>query len=144
NGFPLNLQSGQWGKNADTPEQQAKDIDAGGESVSGGKSTALVIPYVEDRCNALLVEFASHLSDEQKIAVQYALKRGIAIAFQLEDNELAVEPLPSAADRRLLLFYENSEGGAGALRRFAMDTQSFRDAVAQALDVCHFNPETGD
>lgn len=144
NGFPLNLQSGQWGKNADTPEQQAKDIDAGGESVSSGKSTALVIPYVEDRCNALLVEFASHLSDEQKIAVQYALKRGIAIAFQLEDNELAVEPLPSAADRRLLLFYENSEGGAGALRRFAMDTQSFRDAVAEALDVCHFNPETGD
>ena len=144
NGFPLNLQDGRWGKNADTPEQQAKDIDAGGESVSTGKTTALVVPYVEDRCNALLVEFAAHLSDEQKIAVQYALKRGIAIAFQLEDNELAVEPLPSAADRRLLLFYENSEGGAGALRRFAMDTKSFRDAVAEALDVCHFNPETGE
>ncbi|GAA4372886.1 DEAD/DEAH box helicase [Nocardioides caricicola] len=144
NGFPLNLQSGQWGKNADTPEQQAKDIDAGGESVSSGKATALVIPYVEDRCNALLVEFTDHLSDEQKIALQYALKRGIAIAFQLEDNELAVEPLPSKDDRRLLLFYENSEGGAGALRRFAMDTKAFREAVAEALDVCHFNPETGE
>ena len=144
NGFPLNLQDGRWGKNSDTPEAQAKEIDAGTESVSSGKSTALVIPYVEDRCNAMLVEFSSALSDEQKIAVQYALKRGIAIAFQLEDNELAVEPLPSAKDRRLLLFYENSEGGAGALRRFAMDTDSFRKAVREALDVCHFNPDTGE
>lgn len=144
NGFPLNLQDGRWGKNSDTPEAQAKDIDSGTESVSSGKSHALVIPYVEDRCNALLVEFSESLSDDQKIAVQYALKRGIAIAFQLEDNELAVEPLPSAADRRLLLFFENSEGGAGALRRFAMDTTSFRNAVREALDVCHYDPDTGD
>jgi hypothetical protein len=144
NGFPLNLQDGRWGKNSDTPEAQAKEIDAGSESASTGKTTALVVPYVEDRCNALLVEFAHHLSDEQKIAVQYALKRGIAIAFQLEDNELAVEPMPSTTDRRLLLFYENSEGGAGALRRFAMDTTAFRKAVREGLDVCHFDPETGD
>lgn len=144
NGFPLNLQDGRWGKNADTPESQAKDIDAGTESVSTGKSHSLVIPYVEDRCNALLIEFTNAWSDDHKIAVQYALKRGLAIAFQLEDNELAVEPLPSAADRNLLLFYENSEGGAGALRRFAMDTDSFRKAVREALDVCHYNPETGD
>lgn len=143
NGFPLNLQDGRWGKNSDTPEAQAKEIDAGGESVSAGKAVALVVPYVEDRCNAVMVEFSDALSDEQKIAVQYALKRGMAIAFQLEENELAVEPLPSSKDRRLLLFYENSEGGAGALRRFAMETKSFRDAVRVALDVCHFDPETG-
>jgi superfamily II DNA/RNA helicase/very-short-patch-repair endonuclease len=141
NGFPLNLTTGRWGKTADTPAAEAAELSD--EEVATGKQTSLVVPYVQDRCNALLVEFEQHLDDDVKIALQYALKRGIAIAFQLEDSELAVEPLPSREDRRLLLFYENAEGGAGALRRFAMDTTSFRQAVRAALDVCHFDPETG-
>jgi superfamily II DNA/RNA helicase/very-short-patch-repair endonuclease len=144
NGFPLNLTDGRWGKNADTPAAQANEIGGADESVSTGKNVALVVPYVQDRCNALLLEFDVPLSDQNKIALQYALKRGIAIAFQLEDNELAVEPLPNPGDRRLLLFYENAEGGAGALRRFAMDTTEFRKAIRAALDVCHFDPETAE
>ncbi|MDX1520997.1 MAG: DUF1998 domain-containing protein [Anaerolineae bacterium] len=37
--------------------------------------------------------------------------------YQLEDSELAVEPLPSIHERRLILLYEASEGGAGVLRQ---------------------------
>ena len=46
-----------------------------------------------------------------------ALKSAIQVQFQLEDNELAAEPLPSPDVPRLILFYEASEGGAGVLRR---------------------------
>src|SRR5262249_33463255 len=86
NGFPLNLNDGRWGRNADTPTAQANEIGGADESVSTGKNIALVVPYVQDRCNALLLEFATAMSDQAKIALQYALKRGIAVAFQLEDN----------------------------------------------------------
>ena len=53
--------------------------------------------------------FVESLTDE----VEH-LKRRIA---ELEDNELAVEPLPNTEVRRFLLFWESAEGGAGVLRR---------------------------
>ena len=66
------------------------------------------------------------------------------LCFQLEDMELAAEPLPKATDRRLILFYEAAEGGAGALRRLIDDSAALASVARQAMQLCHFDPETGE
>ena len=55
---------------------------------------------------------------------QAALKRAIQAEFQLEDQELAAEPLPTADARNVLLFFEAAEGGAGVLRRLIDDHEA--------------------
>jgi len=79
-------------------------------------------------------------------SLQAALKSAVQVLYQLEDNELAAEPLPGAGPhpRRLLLFYEAAEGGAGVLRRMLDDQDAFAEIAKEALRLCHFDPDTGD
>jgi very-short-patch-repair endonuclease len=102
-----------------------------------------VIPYVEDRKNCLLLAPAAGLDEGEMASLQAALKNAIQIQFQLEESELAAEPLPSADNRRILLFYEAAEGGAGVLRRLLDDPGALKRVATQALELCHFDPETG-
>ena len=87
------------------------------------------------------------LENEQPIEVmaslQAALKNAIQVTYQLEDNELAAEPLPNRDERKLLLLYEAAEGGAGVLRRLLDDANALRDVAREALRLCHFDPDTG-
>jgi hypothetical protein len=46
-------------------------------------------------------------------------------------------------DGRLLFFYEAAEGGAGVLRRLLDDTQALARVAQQALQLNHFDPDTG-
>jgi hypothetical protein len=102
-----------------------------------------VIPFVEDRRNCLLVEPTTHLDVETMASMQSALKHAIQRVFELEENELAVEPLPDVGDRRILLFYESAEGGAGVLRRLLDEPQAFSQVAREALVVSHYDPATG-
>src|SRR5205085_1737349 len=68
----------------------------------------------------------------------------IQIEFQLEDNELAAEPLPHRDDRRVILLYESAEGGAGVLHRLLGDPDALARVARQALDVCHYDAATGE
>jgi ATP-dependent helicase YprA (DUF1998 family)/very-short-patch-repair endonuclease len=143
NGFDIDLADGRWLRSSQVPSAGDDDLEARAKAAKPSK----VIPFVEDRVNALLIEFAAPLAhgnaaEQAHASVQYALKKGIAVAFQLEDDELAAEPLPSRKDRRLLLMYEKAEGGAGALRRFAFDQESLLHAVRAAIDICHYDPDT--
>ena len=61
----------------------------------------------------------------------------------MEPDELAASALPSADDRRLLFFYEAAEGGAGVLRQVAEEPSALADIARTALEICHFNPDTG-
>jgi hypothetical protein len=76
-------------------------------------------------------------------SLQAALKHAIQVVYQLEEAELAAEPLPSRDDRCLLFFYEAAEGGAGVLRRLLDDSYALQRVAKQALQLCHFDPETG-
>ena len=102
-----------------------------------------VIPFVEDRKNALLLRPTAALSEGQMASLQAALKHAIQVQFQLEDGELAAEPLPATGNRQALLFYEAAEGGAGVLRRLVEDPTALGAVARLALDLCHFDPATG-
>lgn len=135
-GFVLDVERGYWARS----EKEAAD----GDDEPVGKKTQRVIPYVEDRRNCLLVEPRVPLEAKEMASLQAALKRAIQVEFQLEDGELAAEPLPSMAKRRQILFFEAAEGGAGALRRLIDDGDALRRVAGQALEICHYDPDTGE
>lgn len=135
-GFVLDIERGYWAKEKD--EQK----DEQGYPLSG--RVKRVIPFVEDTKNSLLFEPSERLDERQMASLQAALKSAIQIKYQLEDSELSAEPLPSSKDRRIILFYESAEGGAGVLRRLLDDPQAFADVAQLALQLCHFDPQTGE
>lgn len=133
-GFLLDLERGYWSRRPGDDDQD--------EALS--RRIIRVIPYVEDRRNCLLIALDG-ISDINILAsLQAALKNAIQVCYQLEENELAAEPLPNAAKRSQILFYEAAEGGAGVLRHLATDPEALASVADIALDLCHFDPQTGE
>ncbi len=136
-GFWLDTERGYWQRNtADISDQDEEDPMS--------DTLKRVIPYVEDHKNALLLQPAANLQVEVIASLQAALQKAIQVLYQLEDNELAVEPLPSLNERRLILMYEASEGGAGVLRQLLDKPQAMAEVAREALRLCHFDPITGE
>jgi very-short-patch-repair endonuclease len=77
------------------------------------------------------------------VTAQHALERGIEAEFQLEDSELASQRLPDPAERGRVLLTESAEGGAGVLRRLVDEPDALARAARRALDLAHFDPDTG-
>ena len=134
-GFVLDTERGYWQKNDLDPDDADDPMSARIERV---------IPYVEDRRNILLLEPAEALAPEEMASLAAALKSAIQVEFQLEDNELAAEPLPSDDDRRVILLYEAAEGGAGVLRRLVREPEALPRVARAALELCHFDPDSGE
>jgi len=135
-GFLLDTERGYWAKNEQDP--------AGDDPQDNlSNRTARVIPYVEDRRNCLVFQPADPLDQKEMASLQAALKNAIQVHYQLEDNELAAEPLPEFDQRRQILFYEAAEGGAGVLRRLVDEPQNLAEVAREALSLCHFDPDTG-
>jgi hypothetical protein len=103
-----------------------------------------VVPYVEDRRNALVLWPEKALNLEELLTLSYALKRGIESRFQLEESEIAVDLLPSNGSPTRMLFYEAAEGGAGVLSRLAHEPGALATVARDALATCHFDPTTGE
>jgi len=106
----------------------------------------LIVPWVMDRKNALLLQLADEGAPEVTVAtLQYALKRGIESVYQLEESELLAEPLPDRKSRNGVLFYEATEGGAGVLTRLVHDEQALARVAYAALKMLHFDlPAVGE
>jgi very-short-patch-repair endonuclease len=103
-----------------------------------------VVPFVEDRRNCLVLEPAERLDEIVFCSLQSALKKAIQAVYQLEENEIGVEPLPSPDDRRQILFFEAAEGGAGVLRRLLDEADALAGVAREALRICHFDPDSGE
>jgi ATP-dependent helicase YprA (DUF1998 family) len=134
-GFVLDTQNGYWATN---PEAAADDKE---DAMSNSRDR--VVPYVEDRRNTLLFQPSRPLGTNVMASLAAALKSAIQVAYDLEDSELAAEPLPSRDFRNLLLFYEAAEGGAGVLRQLAADPTALPRVATEALRLCHFDPDSG-
>lgn len=132
-GFVLDVERGYWASNKALEEAEEEDPLS--------PRTRRVIPYVEDRRNCLLFEPEALLSETEMASLEAALKAALEVEYQLEDSELATEPLPSSEARRLLLIYESAEGGAGVLRRLLDDPQALAEVATRALELCHFKTE---
>jgi len=133
-GFLLDTERGYWATN----EIASDDDDPDPLSAR----TMRVVPYVEDRRNCLLLEPAGKLPPAMMASLGAALKSALQVRFQLEDSELAVEALPNEDERRLILFYEAAEGGAGVLRTLLDEPEALQDVARKALEICHYDPET--
>jgi ATP-dependent helicase YprA (DUF1998 family)/very-short-patch-repair endonuclease len=134
-GFMLDTERGYWEKNKRDPDQEPDD------PLSPRRSR--VIPYVEDHRNSLLLQLDGRQDNIVMASIEAALKNAIRVQYQLEENELASEPLPASTNRQLILFYESAEGGAGVLRQLVDDPNALARVAREALQLCHFDPATG-
>jgi very-short-patch-repair endonuclease len=133
------METGKWEKSDAEPDA---DTDAD-DPLTPKSPIQRVIPFVADTRNAFVLDLAEAPDAPTLVSLMYALKRGIEAHYQLEDSELAAEPLPSEKEPRRILFYEASEGGAGVLVRLAREPGALAAVAREALAVCHFDPDTG-
>jgi very-short-patch-repair endonuclease len=133
-GFNLDLERGIWARNP----AESKDPD---EPTTEGRHQR-VVPFVKDTKNALVLCLDAHQPIAVMASLQAALKEAIQKYFQLEPRELSAEPMPAIRDRREILFYEASEGGAGVLRQLVEDPAVLPAIARAALEICHFNLST--
>lgn len=132
-GFKIDPRSGYWAKS----EDEEPDVDVPPDVVRPFR----IVPIVRDRKNALLLRFVDPdaYAPETIATVQHALLRGIAVAYQLEEGEILGEPLPARDNRRSILAYEATEGGAGVLNRLVEDPHALGKVAREALSLMHFD-----
>lgn len=136
-GFKINPVNGRWAKLEDDDASPDGDVTA--------IPPQLIVPWVKDQKNALLFHHSQKDVSEATVAtVQHALKRGIESVFQLEESEILAEPLPDRKERKGVLFYEATEGGAGVLTRLVHEPEAIARVAHAALKSMHFDvPEFG-
>lgn len=130
-GFTLDLQTGRWGVG---PRQASATGDTG-YLIHG------VQLFVRDTRNSLFLTPGEAIDELDLVALQYALQRGVEAYFQIEEDELASELI--GRERRILL-WEAAEGGAGVLKVLVSDPGVLAEVARLALEICHFDPETGE
>jgi ATP-dependent helicase YprA (DUF1998 family)/very-short-patch-repair endonuclease len=141
-GFLLDAERGYWVRRQSDPEETDPENPQ-------AQRTVRVIPYVQDRKNALLLRPEPlpeqlPLNEVQFVSLMAALKSAIQIKYQLEENELTAEVLPDGESQREILLYEVSEGGAGVLHQLVNDPQALPAVAREALRLCHFDAQGQD
>jgi superfamily II DNA/RNA helicase len=134
-GFDIDTVTGRWLKS------EAKGEDEGDPGKGARRQT--IVPMVEDTKNALLLRFDNSLTVEQLATIQHALVRAIETEHVLESGELLGEPLPTRDNRKAILLYEASEGGAGVLKRLMENPARWRRLAEVALELMHFQQDQG-
>lgn len=132
-GFNIDPRTGYWAK--------SEDEDTDGDIAPDVVRPVRIVPIVRDRKNALLLRLKKPEAFESRTitTVQHALMRGIEVVHQLEEGEILGEPLPARDNRRAILIYEATEGGAGVLTRLIDDPGAIGLVARTALGLMHFD-----
>ncbi|MCF1502236.1 DUF1998 domain-containing protein [Afifella sp. H1R] len=131
-GFNIDPRTGYWAKSEDEDTETDPPPDV--------VKPVRIVPIVRDRKNALLFRFKKpgNFAQSTITTVQHALLRGIEVVYQLEEGEILGEPLPARDNRRAILAYEATEGGAGVLTRLMDDPEAISEVARTALGLMHF------
>lgn len=129
-GFKIVVATGQW---------VGDDFEAALDPTAEGRHTERVVPIVHDRKNlAILRLLEAPPSPITMTTLQHALAQAITLLFQLEEGEIQTEPTPSRDDRKCILLYEASEGGAGVLSRLIKERGQLAAIARTALGLMHY------
>jgi hypothetical protein len=139
-GFFINPITGMWSK---AEGEEVEEEGKGDVPVTVQTKSQRIVPFVEDCKNILVFHPQGELSRKTMVTLQAALKRGIEQVFQIEESELAVEPLPSNENRKRILFYEAVEGGAGVLNRLVDEPEALALVANEALLIMHYKKRIG-
>ncbi len=134
-GFLINPATGMWGQSENGDEDKAQDEP---DIPSKNAPSQRIVPFVEDTRNILILRLRNASSPQALATVGAALARGIMETYQIEESELAAEPLPSAENRTSILFYESAEGGAGVLSHLAHSPRDIARVARRALLIMHY------
>lgn len=136
-GFTIDGQTGRWAKR---PGEASFDPD----SADRDPRTDLRI-FVRDTRNLLLLrpEIPEGTDQESFLAsLGYALQRGMQELYNVEEREIASD-LIGQGDHQYILLWEQAEGGTGVWPRLISEPDAIARVAQEALQICHFDPETG-
>jgi Lhr-like helicase len=129
-GFGIDPATGWWTSGPDGDEEGTPD------SVTKQR----IVPIVQDNKNAALFRLPGKLLSESSMAtLQHAITRGLELVFQLEEGETLTEPVPCRENRRAILSFEATEGGAGVLGRLLSEPNALANVAKTALELMHFS-----
>ncbi len=139
-GFTMNTITGEWQRHPDEKDDAKAQPLADAAQMRSG-----VRVFVRDHRNLLIAVPAPRLAldEQQMVSLQYALSRGIEAEFEVEERELGTCLIGKNQQRGIML-YEAVEGGAGVLERLVAETDALQRVARKALDVCHFDPASGE
>lgn len=128
-GFEIEIATGRWA--ASTPEDE--QIETPDRTLK-----QRVVPIVQDNKNAALLRLVDErISETSLVTLQHALTRGLELVFQLEEGETLTEPVPSKDERKAILMFEATEGGAGVLNRLASEPSALASVARAGLELMH-------
>jgi len=130
-GFGIDPATGRW---------TGSPIDDDGDADPDEPVKQRVVPIVQDYKNALLLRGQGEsLAEIAMATLQHAIARGLEIVFQLEEGEIQTEPVPTRDNRRGILIFEATEGGAGVLGRLTSDPKAISNVARAALELMHYH-----
>jgi hypothetical protein len=83
------------------------------------------------------------MTEQFLVTLAFAIQRAVQVVYEVEEQEIAVELIGTGPRRRIML-WEQAEGGVGVLERLVEEADAVPDIARRALELCHFDPESGE
>ena len=130
-GFAIDKRNGKWLTQKDLENQETMD----------NKKDVLV--FVRDSADTLYIQPLSSLilTPDQVTSLSYAIKRGIELLFQVEENEIGVRVM-GTKEKPNILIYEASEGSLGILSQLIQEPVRMKELFTESYRCMHFDPAT--